>query len=117
VFVILKLNKSRVTVMTTQSLFDPDRVDPEFYAHKMQPDRDTDPSRESDHDVTNRPKDASEGDEISDEASQKLHDLPQNPSDEALFSRADATYLEQDDIPADGYDPHNKGYDRPKAEK
>lgn len=42
---------------------------------------------------------------------QKLESISDNPSDEALFKRADATYLEQGDNPNVGYDPHNKGYD------
>lgn len=38
--------------------------------------------------------------------------LPDNPSDEALFVRKDATYLEEGDDPQrDGYDPHHVGYD------
>ena len=39
----------------------------------------------------------------------KLESLPDNPSDEALFHRGDATYLEQGDDPTHQYDPHNKG--------
>jgi len=39
--------------------------------------------------------------------------LPDNPSDEALFGRGDATMLEQDDDPTQGYDPHNTGYNDP----
>jgi hypothetical protein len=42
---------------------------------------------------------------------QKLESISDNPSDEALFKRADATYLEQGDNPNASYDPHNKGYD------
>lgn len=42
---------------------------------------------------------------------EKLDSISDNPSDEALFKRADATYLEQGDSPGEGYDPHNKGYD------
>ncbi len=48
---------------------------------------------------------------MSDEAGEKLNQISDNPSDEALFKRADATYLEQGDNPNEGYDPHNQGYD------
>lgn len=48
---------------------------------------------------------------MSDEAAQKLGEIAENPSDDALFHRADATYLEEGDNPNEGYDPHNKGYD------
>ena len=54
---------------------------------------------------------------MSDEAAEKLLSIPQNPSDEALFGRADATYLSPDDKPGEGYDPHNKGYDSNKKEQ
>ncbi len=53
---------------------------------------------------------------MSDEAAKKLDEIPQNPSDEALFGRADATYLKPDDKPNEGYDPHHKGYDSSKKE-
>lgn len=56
---------------------------------------------------TDRPK----GHMMSDEASRKLDEVADNPSDDALFHRGDATYLEQNDDPNQGYDPHNKGYD------
>ncbi|WP_460635227.1 hypothetical protein [Larkinella harenae] len=36
--------------------------------------------------------------------------LPDNPSDEALFNRQGATYLEEGDKPSEGYDPHHMGY-------
>ncbi|MFD1142055.1 hypothetical protein ACFQ4C_13095 [Larkinella insperata] len=36
--------------------------------------------------------------------------LPDNPSDEALFNRQGATYLEEGDNPSKGYDPHQMGY-------
>ena len=56
---------------------------------------------------TERPK----GQMMSDEAGKKLDEIAENPSDDALFHRGDATYLEQGDNPNEGYDPHNKGYD------
>lgn len=59
---------------------------------------------------TDQPK----GRMMSDEASKKLDQIADNPSDDALFHRADATYLEQDDDPNQGYDPHNEGYDNNK---
>ncbi|GAB3910124.1 hypothetical protein GCM10028803_49300 [Larkinella knui] len=49
-----------------------------------------------------------------------IEGLPDNPSDEALFNRKGATYLEQDDKPAENYDPHHMGYgngDDDKKEK
>lgn len=52
----------------------------------------------------------SEGRMMSDEAAQKLSDVAENPSDDALLHRADATYLEEGDDPNAGYDPHDKGY-------
>ena len=48
---------------------------------------------------------------MTDEEAKKLESLPDNPSDEALLHRADATYLEQGDDPNTQYDPHNEGYD------
>ncbi|MBC3786445.1 hypothetical protein [Spirosoma utsteinense] len=48
---------------------------------------------------------------MSDEAAKKLDEVAENPSDDALFHRGDATYLEDGDNPGEGYDPHNKGYD------
>lgn len=48
---------------------------------------------------------------MSDEAAKKLSEVAENPSDDALFHRADATYLEEGDDPNAGYDPHNVGYD------
>lgn len=56
---------------------------------------------------TDQPK----GQMMSDEAGKKLDEIADNPSDDALFHRGDATYLEQSDDPNQGYDPHNKGYD------
>ncbi len=53
----------------------------------------------------------SEGRLMSDEAGKKLDEVAENPSDDALFHRGDATYLEQGDKPGEDYDPHNKGYD------
>ena len=52
-----------------------------------------------------------EGKMMTDEAATKLSEVAENPSDDALFHRADATYLEEGDNPNNGYDPHNKGYD------
>ena len=54
---------------------------------------------------TQQPRGMTEGE------AKKLEQLPDNPSDEALFHRADATYLEQTDNPNTQYDPHNAGYD------
>ncbi|WP_080238789.1 hypothetical protein [Spirosoma rigui] len=48
---------------------------------------------------------------MSDQAAKKLDEVAENPSDDALFHRGDATYLEDGDNPNEGYDPHNKGYD------
>lgn len=48
---------------------------------------------------------------MSDEAAKKLDEIAENPSDDALFHRGDATYLEQGDDPGKGYDPHGQGYD------
>ncbi|GAB3890750.1 hypothetical protein [Spirosoma agri] len=48
---------------------------------------------------------------MSDEAAKKLSEVAENPSDDALFHRSDATYLEDGDNPNEGYDPHNVGYD------
>lgn len=48
---------------------------------------------------------------MTDEESEKLKSIPDNPSDEALLHRQDATYLEQGDNPNTQYDPHNRGYD------
>ena len=56
---------------------------------------------------TDQPK----GQMMSEEAGRKLNEVAENPSDDALFHRGDATYLEQSDDPNQGYDPHNKGYD------
>lgn len=58
-------------------------------------------------DGSERPK----GQMMSDEAAKKLDEIAENPSDDALFHRSDATYLEAGDDPNQGYDPHNKGYD------
>lgn len=54
---------------------------------------------------------------ISDEAATTLKDVSENPSDEALFKRQDATYLEEGDDPGQEYDPHNKGYDNNSKEQ
>ncbi|RYC68812.1 MULTISPECIES: hypothetical protein [Spirosoma] len=55
--------------------------------------------------------DLPKGKMMSDEAGRKLDQVAENPSDDALFHRGDATYLEEGDDPSKGYDPHNKGYD------
>ena len=55
--------------------------------------------------------DKPKGQMMSDEAGKKLDQVAENPSDDALFHRGDATYLEEGDNPNEGYDPHNKGYD------
>lgn len=54
---------------------------------------------------------------MSDEAAETLKNVSENPSDEALFKRHDATYLEAGDNPNQGYDPHNKGYDNNPKEQ
>ncbi len=56
---------------------------------------------------TDQPK----GQMMSEAASRKLDEVADNPSDDALFHRGNATYLEDSDNPNRGYDPHNKGYD------
>lgn len=55
--------------------------------------------------------DQPKGQMMSEEAGKKLSEIAENPSDDALFHRGDATYLEPTDNPNEGYDPHNKGYD------
>ncbi len=57
--------------------------------------------------ISDQPK----GHMMSDAAAKKLGEVAENPSDDALLHRSDATYLEQSDDPNQGYDPHNKGYD------
>lgn len=57
--------------------------------------------------ISDQPK----GRMMSDEAAQKLSEVAENPSDDALLHRSDATYLEDGDRPGEGYDPHNVGYD------
>ncbi|MBO0937530.1 hypothetical protein J2I47_13315 [Fibrella sp. HMF5335] len=47
----------------------------------------------------------------------KLESLPDNPSDEALLHRGDATYLEQGDNPNTQYDPHNQGYNNKEGKE
>jgi phage portal protein BeeE len=54
--------------------------------------------------------DEPKGKPMSEEAGKKLEQIADNPSDDALFHRQDATYLEGDDNPNEGYDPHDKGY-------
>ena len=63
---------------------------------------------------------APKGQLMSDEAATKLSEIAENPSDDALLHRADATYLEEGDNPNQGYDPHDKGYtgkDKDNVEK
>ncbi|GAB3960022.1 hypothetical protein GCM10028805_57180 [Spirosoma harenae] len=57
--------------------------------------------------IAEKPK----GQMMSDKAAEKLREVAENPSDDALLHRADATYLEEGDNPNEGYDPHNVGYD------
>ena len=66
--------------------------------------------------ISEQPK----GQMMSDEAAKKLSEVAENPSDDALLHRADATYLEQGDDPNKGYDPHDVGYtgkDKESVEK
>ncbi len=66
--------------------------------------------------ISEKPK----GKMMSDEAAKKLGEIAENPSDDALLHRADATYLEEGDDPNKGYDPHNVGYkgaDKESVEK
>jgi hypothetical protein len=79
---------------------DPDLPEGENYGVTME--WDVDPNA-----VSTEPK----GHMMSDEASKKLNEVAENPSDDALFHRGDATYLEDGDDPQQGYDPHKKGYD------
>lgn len=53
---------------------------------------------------------------MSDEAADKLKSVAENPSDDALFHRQNATYLEEGDDPNQGYDPHKVGYDKKQKE-
>jgi hypothetical protein len=53
---------------------------------------------------------APKGHMMSDAAAKKLSEIAENPSDDALLHRADATYLEEGDSPGEGYDPHHVGY-------
>lgn len=61
--------------------------------------------------VFEHPAADTKGQMMSDAAAQKLDEIAENPSDDALLHRADATYLEPGDDPNVSYDPHNKGYD------
>ncbi|QKZ12202.1 hypothetical protein [Spirosoma sp. KUDC1026] len=61
-------------------------------------------------------QDVPKGKMMSDEANAKLEQIADNPSDDALFHRANATYLEEGDNPNEGYDPHKKGYDAGDSE-
>ena len=66
--------------------------------------------------ISEKPK----GRMMSDEAAKKLGEIAENPSDDALLHRADATLLEPGDDPNAGYDPHNVGYtgkDKESVEK
>ena len=149
--------------MATQSAFDPDNVDPDYYSKNPSQQGTSDYGRESEGVGTNAYKDSTAGSDMDaqnsdyvsatradtygnnnpdapggesvgtyqewdvdpgqlnpDQAPQgmskseaeKLESLPDNPSDEALFHRGDATYLEQGDNPNEEYDPHNAGYDK-----
>ena len=84
---------------------DPDLPEGEKYGTTQAWDVDADSIQ------TDQPK----GRMMSDEASKKLGEVAENPSDDALFHRADATYLEDGDKPGEGYDPHNKGYDNKES--
>ncbi|ARK09658.1 hypothetical protein [Fibrivirga algicola] len=148
--------------MATQSPFDPDNVDPEFYSQNPNQQAKSDYGHESEGVGTNTYKDSTSGQDMASEnrdyvagtraetftdnnpdaprgesvgtyqewdvdpallnpdkevkglteaEAKHLESLPDNPSDEALFHRGDATYLEQGDDPTRQYDPHNKGYD------
>jgi hypothetical protein len=66
--------------------------------------------------ISEKPK----GRMMSDDAAKKLGEIAENPSDDALLHRADATYLEEGDDPNKGYDPHSVGYtgaDKESVEK
>lgn len=58
----------------------------------------------------NRQDAATAPDNIESGLPSSIEGLPDNPSDEALFNRQGATYLEEGDTPAEGYDPHQVGY-------
>ena len=60
--------------------------------------------------ISEKPK----GKMMSDDAAKKLSEVAENPSDDALLHRADATFLEEGDNPNEGYDPHNVGYSKDK---
>ena len=47
---------------------------------------------------------------MDDDTAKKLSEIAENPSDDALLHRSDATYLEEGDDPNKGYDPHDVGY-------
>ncbi len=98
--------------MTTPSASDPQQRDPEFYSNDPHQQGETlDNTQESNLTPeavsdTDTPK----GKLMSDEAGEKLNSIADNPSDDALFHRQDATYLENQDHPNEGYDPHGQGY-------
>ncbi len=148
--------------MATQSPFDPENVDPDYYSKNPNQQGTSDYGRESEGVGNNTYKDSTSGADMdpenrdyvastraetfgnnnpdapsgesvgtyqewdvdpdllntnkqprgmtNDEA-KHLESLPDNPSDEALLHRGDATYLEQGDNPNQQYDPHNAGYD------
>lgn len=96
------METTRATREANINVGDPDLPQGESYGGTQAWDVDADTIAKSD-----KPK----GKMMSDEASQKLNEVAENPSDDALFHRGDATYLEPDDNPNEGYDPHNKGYD------
>lgn len=148
--------------MATQSPFDPDQVDADYYSKDPNQQGTSDYGRESEGVGTNAYKDSTAGSDmdapnrddvagiraetwgnnnadapsgesvgtyqewdvnpdqlnpdkpkrgLTQVEAEKLESISDNPSDEALFKRADATYLEQGDNPGAGYDPHSKGYD------
>jgi len=68
---------------------------------------DVDPAaiERSRHNSANAPEHVSSG------LPSSVEGIPDNPSDEALFNRKGATYLEQNDNPGQSYDPHHVGYD------
>lgn len=95
-------NQQLVKEMREQHMHEGNPARPEGESYGTTQEWDVDPNL-----MANRP----DPQPISDEAARKLDEIPDNPSDEALFNRNDATYLEEGDDPNKAYDPHNKGYD------
>lgn len=58
----------------------------------------------------NRQDAANAPDSVASGLPSSVEGLPDNPSDEALFVRKGATYLEEGDKPSENYDPHHMGY-------